>query len=178
MKALASVLVGSFVVTMVTSCGHSVSSARQMLLPRRTARWALLPVANYAEAPQAGERVESLLATLVRRAGVGTLDHYPPLKEDDAHLTASERQRFEESLAWARSQSYDFAITGSVVEWRYKGTLDGEPAVGLSVEVLEVATGRTVFTGSESRTGSSCDTASGTALVVLRDLFDQIGTVP
>jgi len=40
-------------------------------------RWVLLPILNYADAPQAGERVEAILNTLLRSHGISALDKYP-----------------------------------------------------------------------------------------------------
>jgi hypothetical protein len=134
-------------------------------------------VANYSETAQAGERTEEFLDATLRRRGFNSIDHYPPLKEDDAHLTLSERERFAESLAWARAQRYDYAVTGSVAEWRYKGTVDAEPVVGLTLSVLDLASGQTVFSASGARTGSQGDSESGTALRVLQDLTDHLSWV-
>ncbi len=138
------------------------------------ARWVILPVANYAEAAQAGERVEALLDTVLRIDGVRTLDRYPPLKDDEAHLLGGERGRYEESLAWARANHYDYAVSGSVEEWRYKAGNDAEPAVGLTVRVIDLSSSETEWSGSGARVGRSADNTSGVALVLLSSLLDEV----
>jgi len=169
MRVLLSLLVG---------CASTTLAVQQSTPVRRGARFALLPLANYTETPQAGERAEGILETMLRRKGVLQLEHYPPTKEDDAHLTMSERQRYEESLAWARGQHFDYAVSGSVSEWRYKGGIEGEPAVGITVSVLELSSGRTVFSASGARTGTSGDNTSATAQHVLEDVIEQLAANP
>lgn len=144
---------------------------------RSTGKWVMLPVQNHSETPQAGERVEAILETLLRKQGLASLDRYPPAVQDDSHLLASDRQRYEAALEWARTNTnkYDYAITGSVEEWRYKSGLDGEPAIGLSMRVIELPTGKVVWGATGTQTGSSAENASGTALKLLAALVDELG---
>jgi hypothetical protein len=171
-------LVGPIVgLALATACASTVMDVNQTSPVMARARWAILPIANYADTPQAGERVEALLETVVRKHGITTLEQYPPIKEDDIHLVMSDRQRYEESLAWARQNHFDYAVSGSVEEWRYKGGLDGEPAVGVSVRVLEVETNRVVWSASGTRTGNGGDNVSGTALELLASLVNELRVI-
>jgi hypothetical protein len=162
----------------VTSCASTVETVHASAPMHGGARWVILPVANYAESPRAGERVEAMLDTVLRRDGVASLERYPASKDDDAHLVTSDRQRYDEALTWARAQRFDYAVAGSVEEWRYKGGDGGEPAVGLTVVVTELPSGRVVWSGSGTRTGTSGDNASGTALRLLDALASEMRVVP
>ena len=164
----------SFVVFAAAACSSTMTSVQRSASLRSGARWVMLPVSNYSETPQAGERVESMLETLLRRAGVYQLDRYPPIKDDDTHLVVSDRQRYEESLGWARQQNFEYAVSGSVEEWRYKSGIEGEPAVGLSVRIVDLKTNRVLWSGSGARTGGAGDNASGTALTVLSSLLGEM----
>jgi hypothetical protein len=168
-------LAGCLLVT--SACATTVKNVHQTAPLRAKARWVMLPVANYAETPQAGERLEALLDTVLRQDGIGALDQYPPLKEDDSHLIMSDRQRYQESLAWAQQQHFDYAVAGSVEEWRYKSGLDAEPAVGVTVQVIELATNRVVWSASGTRTGNGGDNASGTALQLVDTLLADLRVV-
>ncbi len=154
-------------VAVVLGCSPMTTSVQHTAPIRPKARWVMLPFSNFSDTPQAGERVEAILDTLLRKQGVTQLDRYPPIKEDDAHLIISERQRYEESLAWAIGQKFDYGVSGSVEEWRYKNGVDGEPAVGITVRVIELSTSRVVWSGSGSRDGGGSETASGAALKLL-----------
>ncbi|CAG9220909.1 hypothetical protein BCAR13_420163 [Paraburkholderia caribensis] len=52
--------------------------------------------------------------------------------------------------------------------------MDGEPAVGLTFEVIDVQTGKVVWTGTGSRTGWSRDAVSGVAQKLERDLLSPL----
>jgi len=159
-------------------CGSTQTRVQHGPAARLKARWAMLPFENHSEAPQAGERVEAMLATILRTRGVSGLEMYPAPKDDEAHLTASDRQRYEEALSWAQTQHVDYAVAGSVEEWRYKSGLDGEPAVGVSVRVFDVATKRVLWSASGTRSGTGGENASGAALSLMDSMVKELDVVP
>ncbi|MBX3192145.1 MAG: hypothetical protein KF819_34470 [Labilithrix sp.] len=161
---------------LAVSCHPRLTSVHRGGSMRASAKWVLLPVQNHSETPQAGERVEAMLDTLLRRQGVAQLDKYPPQADDDAQLLSSDRQRYEAALQWARGNKYDYAITGSVEEWRYKSGLDAEPAIALSMRVLDLQSGKVVWGATGTQTGSGGENASGTALKLLDALIDELHT--
>jgi polysaccharide biosynthesis protein PelC len=172
--ARAVALAGFIAFTGGGGCSSTTSTVQRGPALHANARWALLPVANHSETPQAGERVEAVLETLLRRAGVQTLEMYPPPKQDESHLLVDDRHRYEEALLWAKGQQFHYAVSGSVEEWRYKNGVEGEPAVGLTVKISEVPTGRVLWSASGTRTGSGSDNASGTALLLLQTLTREL----
>ena len=157
------VLLALFAAAPVVGCGGTLVTKvqRSGTNPRAAGRWAVLPFANHSDTPQAGERVEALIGTVLRARGVGALDGYPAPKSDDAALVVNDHARIEDALAWARQQKFDYAVTGSVEEWRYKAGLDAEPAVGVSIRIVEVATGKTLWSASGTKTGRPSENASG-----------------
>lgn len=137
------------------------------------AKWAVLPVMNYAQTPQAGKSAESILFTLLHRRGISDLRRYPAGTGDGLPDLNDER-RMRDALTWARNENIRYGITGSVEEWQYKAGLDGEPAVGLTVRVVNVSTGRVLWSASGARSGWGYDTLSGTAQELLDDLVDDM----
>ncbi|MCM0290554.1 hypothetical protein FCG81_18730, partial [Pseudomonas aeruginosa] len=59
-------------------------------------------------------------------------------------------------------------------EWQYKNGLDGEPAVGVSLQVLEPASGRVLWSTSGARAGWSRESLAGAAQKVLRELVGDL----
>lgn len=165
-------LLAIIAVVVVLGCSPQRMTVQRTALPRPQARWVMLPFSNYSETPQAGERVEAILDTLLRKQGIAQLDRYPPLKEDDAHLIISERQRFEESLVWAQQQHFDYGVSGSVGEWRYKSGVEGDPAVGITIRVIELSTSRVVWSATGTRDDG--DTVSGAALRLLDSMVQNL----
>jgi TolB-like protein len=78
-----------------------------------------------------------------------------------------EAGRSVDFLQLARELGASHAVIGNVHEYRFKSDLDGAPTVGLSLRLVETATGATVWQGSSSRSsgyyGSLTRTAQGTA---------------
>ena len=114
-------------------------------------RFVLLPVENYSESPQAGEKVEAILTTMLRARRLPVERLEPP--PASAPLELDEGRRFQRGLESARPGGARYGVTGSVIEWRYKNGLDADPAVSVSLRVVEVESGRVVWSASGSRTG-------------------------
>lgn len=150
---------------------HHVQSSRP--LPKN-ARWVILPVVNLAQAPLAGEKVEALLDNALRLRGLENLKHQgtPSPKADD--LLLNDNRRYELALAAAREGTAGYGVTGSVQEWRYKTGLDGEPAVGLTLQVVELPSGRVLWTASGAKTGWGYANVSGTAQQLIANLLEGL----
>lgn len=138
----------------------------------KNARWALLPAVNNTETPQAAARLEAITASLLRAQGVHDLQLYPPAAADDL-LSPADRRTQEAALDWARSQNARYAVLGSVQEWRYKTGLDGEPAAGVTLSIIDLGTGQVVWTGSGARTGWSREAVAGVAQKLIAKLVDE-----
>lgn len=137
-------------------------------------RWALLPFGDYGETPQAGERAEELTASLMRVRWNIHLERYPATRESTAMVDLDERQRYDQALQWAREQGYDYGVTGSVQEWRYRNGAEGEAAVGLSLRVVQIKTGRPDWVASGAQSGLGPQTVSGVAERLLGKMINQM----
>ncbi len=156
---------------LLTAC--SSQQVQQGVTLPRDARWALLPLVNLSEAPRAGERARRLVEAALRARGLEPVLAPTPRARQELPLL-DDRVRLDEAFAWARRERIHYAVTGSVEEWRYKSGLDGEPAVGLSLRIVEIPEGRVVWVGSGSRTGWGYDNLSGTATRVIDELLDAL----
>ncbi len=148
----------------------SVSEVQTAPSLPRDARWVLLPLENYSQTPQAGERAEAIARTLLAQRGLKFAD-YPQPAGNDGLPVLDEQRRYQQAYAWAKAQGFRYAVTGSVEEWHYKSGLDGEPAVGLSLRVIDVQSGATLWSASGAQTGWGYQSASGTAIKLMRGLL-------
>ncbi len=138
-------------------------------------RWMILPFQNYSQTPRADEQVEELLATLFRIRGVADIEMYEQQDEEKGELLEfHDRKRQEKALALAIKRNVSYVVTGSVDEWQYKLGVGGEPAVGLTMRVIEIPSGKVVWSASGARTGWSTGSLSGTAQKLLKDLVSKI----
>lgn len=135
-------------------------------------RWVLLPFMNYSDTPRADEGARSILATLLRARGVNVLAEIPAASTVEQPIPDLDgRLRLENALTWARKENYTVGLTGSVNEWRYRTSADGSPAAGLSLSLVDIATGEVLWSASGARSGSAGGTVSGTALGLAQELL-------
>ncbi|MFY3386426.1 penicillin-binding protein activator LpoB [Paracidovorax sp. MALMAid1276] len=137
----------------------------------RQATWAVLPFANNTETPLAGNRAEAIAEALLHAQGVGRVLRHQPTSQQEALFDAGDVKRQQEALAWAREQKARYALTGAVDEWRYKVGVDGEPAAGVTLRIIDVTTGDTLWTGAGGKSGWSREALSAVGQKLIRDLL-------
>ncbi|CAJ96984.1 conserved hypothetical protein [Cupriavidus necator H16] len=148
----------------VTDVGRAPALARGEII-------AVLPIVNYTETPQAGLRAEAIAESLLKTGGVASLKRYPASLNPETLFEPAEREAVGKALEWARAEKARYALTGAVQEWRYKVGVDGEPAVGISLQLLDVNSGEVVWSATGSDSGWSRASLSGTAQKLLRRLL-------
>lgn len=134
-------------------------------------RWVLLPIQNHTGNARAGEQVEAILGAVLRTRGLTRFDVSPELDASDALPELDEQRRYAQSLEWAKKNGFALGITGSVEEWHYKSGVEGEPAVALVVQVVDVASGRVIWNAVGGRSGWGRETLSGTGQKLLLQLL-------
>ncbi len=137
----------------------------------RGAKWVLLPIMNHTETPQAGLRAEAIIDGVLRANGVRELRRYPVGLNNESLFEPLDRKQFDAALAWAKGAGARYAVAGAVDEWRYKVGIDGEPAVGVALNVIDVASGEILWSGAGGKTGWSRESLSGVAQRLIRQLL-------
>ena len=137
----------------------------------RNAKWVMLPVLNHTDVPQAGLRAEAITEGLLRSYGVNDLTRYPAVLNSDTLFEPTERKIMIEAEKWARIQSARYAIYGAVDEWRYKVGIDGEPAVGVALHIMDLQSNQVVWTGVGGKSGWSRESLSGVAQKLIKSLL-------
>ncbi len=140
----------------------------------RQVTWALLPLANHSETPLAGQKAEASLTTLLHQQGIRSLTQAPRTAPMGL-LELPSDQDYQAALSWAQQQGVRYGVTGSVDEWQYKAGLDGEPAIGISLRVVDVNSGEIMWSASGARTGWGFSTTSGVAQKLMAEL---VATLP
>ena len=135
------------------------------------AKWVMLPVLNHTDVPQAGLRAEAITEGLLRAHGVNDLTRYPAVLNADTLFEPTERRIMVEAEKWARIQKARYAIYGAVDEWRYKVGIDGEPAVGVALHIMDLESNQVVWTGVGGKSGWSRESLAGVAQKLIRQLL-------
>ena len=87
----------------------------------------------------------------------------------------AERKIADDAKTWASQQGLRYGVSGSVTEWRYKVGVDGEPAVGMMLQITDLKSGQVVWSGSGGKTGYSRESLSGTAQKLLNQMLSSAG---
>jgi hypothetical protein len=140
----------------------------------RGQRWAVLTLDNHTETPQAGSRAAAIVEGVLRARGIGDLLRAPASLGAESLFEPREAEEQEKTreraLAWARAAGVRYLVGGSVSEWRYKVGVDGEPAVGLALQVTDLASAKVVWTATGARSGWSREALAAVAQKLSRDL--------
>jgi hypothetical protein len=138
--------------------------------------WVVLPFINNTETPYAAERAESVAASLLYTRGVQRVLTYSETAQEDEHFLQDRGlKRLLAAKEWARKSGISHALVGTVTEWRYKVGMDGEPVVGITLQVLDLKNDTVVWSGSAGKSGWSRDAVSAVAQQVMEKL---IATIP
>ncbi|MCR9192134.1 MAG: penicillin-binding protein activator LpoB [Gammaproteobacteria bacterium] len=137
----------------LTACA-TISSAPQITCS--PSHWGIVPFSNNTEVPQAGYRAMSITKGLLEARGVSNIRVYKSNESCNQLIVCpNANPSINEILAWARRHDLKYVMTGTVNEWVYKVGLDGEPVVSLSLNLYDVAQGRSIWSTVGSRIGTT-----------------------
>lgn len=160
------------VLTLIAACSTvDVSRGTRMSLDQQLA---ILPIANYSETPDAGQRARSIAQSLLYQKGFTRLQHYPQDETTDLLLSSSADRMQQQALDWARQSGAQYALTGSVQEWRYKVGLDGEPVVGVTLNLVDLSDASVVWSATGSRSGWGRSSTSGVGQALIKELLEPL----
>ena len=139
-----------------------------------TDRWAILPINNLSTTAQADLQAQTLIETRMRKRGVQNIDTYTPLTQVSLRNLLDPATDLKNSLAWATQNGYRYGITGSVNEWHYKAGADREPAVGMSLKLIDIYSGDVVWQANAARTGWGYSNLPAVADKVINELLSEL----
>lgn len=137
-------------------------------------KWAMLPMVNHTDTAQAGLRAEAIVHTLMLNRGLKSLELYPVELNNDTLFEPSERKVVDKTREWAKAQGIRYVLTGTVEEWHYKVGVDGEPAVGLTLKVIDLNTNQVVWSAVGAKSGWSRSALSAVAQDLARSLLSDL----
>ncbi|MDF1678075.1 MAG: hypothetical protein P1U32_05210 [Legionellaceae bacterium] len=118
------------------------------------ARVAVVSFVNHSEIPLAGEQAKTVAAKALSVRGfrhvlvspMSEQHHKPPLKKEKA-------RPYKEQLQWARHVGAKYMLIGNIKAWDYLAILGCKPLIGVTLQLIDVASGRTVWTADGSKRG-------------------------
>lgn len=136
---------------------------------------AVIPFVNNTETPLAGERAMSITAAVLESSGACCVSIYNRQNYGKTLFPGMNREVSRSKLlSWARSIHARYAMTGSVNEWTYKVGLDGEPVVGIALQLVDLYNSKVVWTGVGSLSKGSRIAVSTTAQELINGLLQGL----
>ena len=129
----------------------------------------VIPFKNNTETPLAGLRASSIVKGVLSSKGFNIKDIFTDIPDRD--LTDRE---IKSLLQESKNKGIRYAVVGDVNEWRYKTGIDGEPAVSLSIRIIDLETGETVWIGTGSKSGWGHQSLGVVAQDLINDILDKI----
>lgn len=151
--------------TLTTTKNISVSSSES---------WVLLPINNLSTTPRAGDKTNAMLETHLRIRGVTALTNYVSPEGLSLVSMLDTQKELADAITWGHSNGMRYGITGTIHEWHYKSGPDKEPAVGMSLKIIDLTNERVLWQGTTAKTGWGYTNLSGVADKVVEKLLDQV----
>ncbi len=152
---------------------RSLYSGPQPTVVRGTS-WTVTPLINNTATPYAGSRAQQILAALLSSHDTSQVMLPPPPPDNTALPMHNGAENQTSALAWAHIRHIRYALTGSVDEWHYKVGLNGIPAVGFTLSLVDLDNGHILWSGAAAATGGSREGIAVLAQHTLNRLLTQL----
>ncbi|EKF75606.1 hypothetical protein A11A3_02007 [Alcanivorax hongdengensis A-11-3] len=167
------IIVSLLIAVLIAGCSTHIRRTEGVQLDAN-ATWVLLPLVNRTATPQAGLRAAAITEAVLYQHGVKQVVSYTDNGDDGVLFEGSSAQSREKMQQWASKQSGRYLVSGVVHEWRYKTGVDGEPAVGVMIEVREMPSGKIVYSGTGARAGWARQSLSETGQRVIDKILAPV----
>jgi polysaccharide biosynthesis protein PelC len=156
---------------LVSGCATVVHDDGKSPVNAGESRMMMPPFVNATDHEHAGQALTQLTGSILLKYGL-------PLHQTEEILgeTAGETESTQEAshLRIARDNQADYLLIGVVHEYRYKPDLRANPAVGITLRLVQVKDGRTLWQGSSSKLGHAFSSLTSTAQETVRDLISKM----
>lgn len=160
----------------LAGCATSrIDTSPSVPAPNQAAAWAVLPLVNNTSTPYAGARAQQQLAALLGAHGIRQVLIAPAQQTMATPFPiGGGSQVQQQAMAWARAHHARYALVGSVDEWHYKIGLEGQPAVGFTLRLIDLENGSTIWSGAASATGNAREGLAVLSQMVLRKAVKRL----
>ena len=160
---------------LMTSCAKIRTDVSNILVLPAASPIVVGPLANNSDTPLANRQVESMALGLLQAKGFKQVVPYKRQQSCEKLLYCpDETLSRKDTIQWARRNHATYVLTGATNEWRYKVGLDGEPVAGVSLVLIHIPSGRTIWTGVGSAIGGSRDGLDVIGQTLLKKLMQCI----
>lgn len=137
-------------------------------------RWALLPIDNLSQTPQAGKQALIMIESSLRRRGVNDLSVWQEQEDLTLKALLDTTGQLDKARQWGVRSGARYGLSGTVHEWHYRSDPEREPAVGVSLKMVDLQSGEVLWQSTHSRTGWGYSSLSGVAGETLNEMLDSL----
>jgi hypothetical protein len=146
--------------------------ANQTTLPQKNYCTILMPpFKNATNDEHAATAMRQMTGTAVLEQGIRLFQTEEVLKQTAADGADGADGRY---YAIAEKIGATHLLMGTIHEFRYKTDLDGDPAVGMTLRLVSVSNGETVWQGTSSNTGYAFASLTSAGQKAVRKLVSEI----
>ncbi len=160
-----------FVLALAAGCTSVVHQGGEKNLPTAEARLFLAPFFNATDDDHAGRALTEMTASALLERGFPLVQTEPALVKSRAENAGGPDGLYLET---ARALQTTYLLIGTVHEYRYKTDLDGDPAVGITLRLVDAKDGRTLWQGSSARVSVLFASLSAAAQRAVHDLVQRM----
>ena len=154
---------------LLTACSTMQIQKTTPFKPTPQKQIAVVPFYNYTQTPLAGYSAASMANVILKSHGYSvTAEQLHPDAKAELEGNSQSRASLVNML---KQKGYDYMLGGEVTEWRYKTGIDAEPVVGLTVRLTDLKSGKTLYSGTGSKTALGSASLSGTAQKILDEIL-------
>lgn len=158
---------------LLTSCANVAQTPSVHV--HKDAHWAIMPFENHTTTPMAGESIQAITRGIWMANGYKIIDVAPIQTSNAENPTIYSKEiSIKDKLSQAVRNKIQYMVTGSVTEWKYKVGLDGEPAVGLTLEIWDVTNKKIIFSHVSSQTGTYHQSLSALSQTLINKALKSI----
>ncbi len=143
-------LLGASLALFVAGCATVVHQGGTGRAAITVPRLLLPPFVNATDDEHAGRALTEMTGSALVEAGIALYQTEETLLKSAADKAQGPDGRYAEL---ARTVNATHLLIGTVHEYRYKTDLDGDPAVGITLRLVDAATGQTLWQGTSGNVG-------------------------
>ncbi|MDD2710429.1 MAG: hypothetical protein PHV34_20815 [Verrucomicrobiae bacterium] len=147
-------------------CASTVEYGGRKEIADLQGRVCLAPFENATDDEHAGRAFTELFGTAMMERGVELIQLSKTASEDPGAAV--------DYLHLAKEKKAVYLVAGAVHEYRYKTDLDGDPAVGVTIRIVEVSSKKTVWQASGSNVGVGFSSLTSAAQEVVGDIVRRM----
>ena len=164
-------LIALGIMVLIQGCSSVPQHRGETVLNPEKLRLVLAPYHNATDDEHAGRALTELTGTALAARGLS-------LQQTEQVMTKSEDQDDGSLqtgyLQKAREMKATHIVLGTVHEYHYKTDLNANPAVGITIRLVDVDTGQTVWQGSTGKVGYAFASLTSTAQRAVRELVSKM----